>query len=244
MFPAIVSPFLSAFASPFPFLSSVFWFEKADNFITYKHQNIIDSIAIYNLDTIKMVELELLSELQEIYSNKSMIIKSNAPIKNLIQNRFLWESNSNSIYPELLSPFTIKISVDGDLTKERALIIQPNAIISGYGASNDSTVLRLNFNHEKYGSLNIKSLIPDSNLMVELFDGNNIVRKINLTDSVLVSWIKPGNYNLRAFIDSNQNNYWDPGGVLNKKMSEKITIYPDLITIRPNWEVDIILGPF
>ena len=55
--------------------SSTFWFEKVDNFIAYKYQNTIDSIGIYSLDSIKLVELKLLSELHEIYSNKSIIIK-------------------------------------------------------------------------------------------------------------------------------------------------------------------------
>ena len=79
--------------------------------------------------------------------------------------------------------------------------------------------------------------------MAELFNNKGVMRKISLNNATLISWLKPGDYNLRVFIDRNNNGYWDPGSPTEKTMSETIKIYPDKITIRPNWEIDLIITP-
>ena len=68
-----------------------------------------------------------------------------------------------------------------------------------------------------------------------------IISKKNLQDSIVIDWIPPGNYNVRVFIDENNNNHWDSGNILSKEMSEKIIIYPQIIKVKANWEIDVVL---
>lgn len=221
--------------------SSVFWFNKSPNFIKYRYQNIIDSIAISNPDSIEKISLKLRSELHQIHKEKVINIETNIPIKNLIPENFTWELNTESIRPRIINPFIIQIPLSSNLSKSQKLIISAEALLSENNKTNDSTTFYIDSNQEKYGSLKIKSEIADTNLVVELFDNNNIIRKTGLKDSVLIDWVPPGNYNLRVFMDYNKNNNWDPGSILNNKRSEKIIIYPQTIKIKSNWEIDVLL---
>ena len=79
--------------------------------------------------------------------------------------------------------------------------------------------------------------------MIELFRGDNIIKSQNVSDSILLNWLDPGNYNIRVFIDENKNGFWDAGTITPSKSSEKIKIYPEVIKVRPNWEMDITITP-
>ena len=77
-----------------------------------------------------------------------------------------------------------------------------------------------------------------NNIIVELFDDNAISQKVALKDSILFEWLTPGNYQLRVFHDANGNKFWDPGAIYELTESERIHVYPDLISVRPNWEFE------
>ena len=165
--------------------SSVFWFNKSPNFIKYRYQNIIDSIAISNPDSIEKISLKLRSELHQIHKEKVINIETNIPIKNLIPENFTWELNTESIRPRIINPFIIQIPLSSNLSKSQKLIISAEALLSENNKTNDSTTFYIDSNQEKYGSLKIKSEIADTNLVVELFDNNNIIRKTGLKDSMM-----------------------------------------------------------
>ena len=57
-------------------------------------------------------------------------------------------------------------------------------------------------------------------------------------------WLDTGEYQLRAFIDSNKNQKWDTGNIWLKKTPETIKVYHETINVRKNWDIDLtILGP-
>ncbi|MAZ58044.1 MAG: hypothetical protein CMP56_01360 [Flavobacteriales bacterium] len=221
--------------------SSVFWFNKSPNFIKYRYLNITDSIAVSSPDSAERISLKVISELHQINAERMINIETNMPIKNLIPENFTWEISPEAIKPKIINPFIIQIPIGPDFNKSQKLIISEEALVSQNNQTNDSTTFYIESNYEKYGSLKIKSEIADTNLVLELFDNNNIIRKSSLKDSILINWIPPGNYNLRLFSDYNNNMHWDSGSLVNSQACEKIIIYPQTIKIKSNWEVDIIL---
>ena len=53
------------------------------------------------------------------------------------------------------------------------------------------------------------------------------------------SRLDPGAYQLRVIEDQNKNSRWDGGNWNLKQWPEKVSYYPEVITVRANWEVEI-----
>lgn len=51
--------------------------------------------------------------------------------------------------------------------------------------------------------------------------------------------LEPGIYSLRIIDDKNNNNSWDSGDALQLRSPETVIFYPEKITVRANWDVDI-----
>lgn len=51
--------------------------------------------------------------------------------------------------------------------------------------------------------------------------------------------LKPGNYKLRLFQDTNENGKWDTGNLKENKQPERVWYYKEIITIRSNWDFDL-----
>jgi uncharacterized protein (DUF2141 family) len=49
--------------------------------------------------------------------------------------------------------------------------------------------------------------------------------------------VKPGNYLIRVIVDNNQNGIWDPGNVFKLKEPEDVYFFPEVISVRANWEI-------
>jgi uncharacterized protein (DUF2141 family) len=48
-----------------------------------------------------------------------------------------------------------------------------------------------------------------------------------------------GSYQLIAFQDRNNNQLLDTGSFSENLLSEKFSVYPDTLTLRENWEIEI-----
>ena len=57
--------------------------------------------------------------------------------------------------------------------------------------------------------------------------------------SALLSNLDPKIYKIKLVYDSNGNGKWDTGNYLKKIQPEMIEFYPDAITVRANWDVDV-----
>ncbi len=56
------------------------------------------------------------------------------------------------------------------------------------------------------------------------------------TDDIFQYSLPPGKYQLRAYVDRNQNGEYDPGQLYPPELPETWVIYPDTIRIRPRFE--------
>ena len=44
---------------------------------------------------------------------------------------------------------------------------------------------------------------------------------------------------MRLYFDRNENGIWDTGDLTQKIQAEKTYIYPEIITIRSNWDLEL-----
>ena len=95
---------------------------------------------------------------------------------------------------------------------------------------------------EYYGSLvgNLSVNTDDKNYIVELIKENFSETIINNKGGLDFEFknIPPGKYLLRVIEDENNNNKWDYFSVKNKKKSERIIYYSNLIEVLSNWSIE------
>ncbi len=104
----------------------------------------------------------------------------------------------------------------------------------------DSTEIVNDTSITKGGSLTLKSNF-DGNVVVQLMRGGIVILQesfANTADYTLKN-ISTGEYVVRVFRDENKNGYWDTGDFAEQKQAEKMSYYPEKITIRENWDLEL-----
>ena len=123
-----------------------------------------------------------------------------------------------------------------------------------YEITADSTAFRSIYHLEsdKFEmKFKIKSLDEYSSikLLAEKFDSLIVFQVLDTKDVVLVSkkaqkkgtkfeFLKPGDYYIRAFIDSNNNGKWDTGNLVKHIQPENVYYYPKKLNVKANWEFE------
>ena len=138
------------------------------------------------------------------------------------------------------------------------LFISQGAFKDIFNLTNDS--LRIDFRIRSlkyYGAikLNLNNLDNDYNHIVQLLDSKeNLIEEdiiIGVKDTISVSsmpvlshsiiykYLNPKKYRVKMIYDINDNGKWDTGNYIEKLQPEKIIYYPDPITIRSNWDIEL-----
>lgn len=112
------------------------------------------------------------------------------------------------------------------------------------------SIYNLNTNSLK-SNFTVKSLDEYSGLklMLEKFDPTVVFQILNAKDEVvrtapamakgiLVSYLEPGDYYIRLFIDKNNNGKWDAGNYMQHLQPEDVYYYTKKLTLIKNWELE------
>lgn len=127
------------------------------------------------------------------------------------------------------------------------LYFEPGAFTSIYG--NRSDTLQLNFTtrrKEFYGKIILTLNYDSENIIIQLIDNNDKVIKENNDWSDKThefSYLKAGNYSLKAIYDRNNNGKWDTGEYEKKIQPEKVKFYDKELKVRSNWDLEISWDP-
>ncbi|MBP1639822.1 MAG: hypothetical protein H6Q17_1405 [Bacteroidetes bacterium] len=93
---------------------------------------------------------------------------------------------------------------------------------------------------EEYSSL-IVNLSPFiEHAMLELLNSKDEViktLKAKPTQNTF-SYLMPGDYYLRMYVDANDNGQWDTGNYKQKRDPEQVYYFPSKITLRANWDIE------
>ena len=106
--------------------------------------------------------------------------------------------------------------------------------------------------NDKYEqSFRVRALEEYSSLIVNLssFEEHTVLELLNSKDEVVktlkakptqntFSYLMPGDYYLRMYIDANDNGQWDTGNYKQKREPEQVNYFPSKITLRANWDIE------
>lgn len=179
--------------------------------------------------------------------NKDFLIKANTPLTTKddtlikILNKDSLEVAFTSELKKIENSIHIKFSKNENETYR--IQILPGAITDFFNATNDTIYRTLKTKtFSDYGNvrLNLQN-VKSYPIIVQLTDEKGVVKAEKKSDNqsnIAFELISPGEYLIRVIYDSNANGKWDTGNFLLKNNPEEIIYFPDLLEVRPNWDIN------
>ena len=125
------------------------------------------------------------------------------------------------------------------------LFIPPGTFTDFFGLTNDTLKIDFKTREENYyGTLKLNISIPETKgrYIVQLIDEREIVVRENIikkTETLNYSYLYPQKYKLKIIYDTNSNNKWDTGNLLQKQQPEKIIFDTAPVNVRSNWDMEL-----
>ncbi len=93
---------------------------------------------------------------------------------------------------------------------------------------------------DEYASIKMLLSEFDSLVVFQVIDSKDqvLATKPAVRKGTIFEYLKPGEYYLRAFIDSNRNGVWDTGDIKSHLQPETVYYYNKKLTLRANWEFE------
>lgn len=123
------------------------------------------------------------------------------------------------------------------------LMIYDSAFVDFMNRVNDTIVFSFTTKTaEDYGNLfiNLKRADGSEPVILQMMSEGKIIEERIVNESQRISFMhmNPGDYRLKAIIDSNQNGKWDTGDYMQKRQPETVIFFSATITVRSNWDVE------
>ena len=124
------------------------------------------------------------------------------------------------------------------------IFIPDSSFISFNGLSHDTLIYSFQTaNSRDLGSLmlniDISANPGDYIIQLQNENGETLEEKfLNESGQVTFAFIKPQKYMLKAILDSNKNRRWDTGDYIRSVQPEKVFLFPKIIEVRGNWDVE------
>lgn len=99
---------------------------------------------------------------------------------------------------------------------------------------------------DDYSTLSVGlSGLSDTTLVVQLLNSSDgVVKQVSTTGSTArFSYVRPGTYYLRLFVDTNRNGLWDTGNFAQGLAPESVYYYPEEIECKAKWDVTRTWNP-
>lgn len=93
---------------------------------------------------------------------------------------------------------------------------------------------------DEYSSLKIQLAAFNPKVVMQVLDPKDVVLGTQRASEkgTVFEYLRPGDYYLRMFIDTNGNGVWDTGDLLTKRHPEEVYYYPHKFTLKANWEFE------
>ena len=189
-------------------------FKEIPNFIAKTDEN-----GMFHFPNLKATNYKIvaLSEFDFIYNEGEQI----AFLKNTI----------NAKKDSFISLFTFNPIVEADSTMLLDTTKVPvDNVIDNDGREEEEIL---------YGNLLIKSP-SDTPSIFQLLQNENVVSEFIFTQTPYhLTALTPGKYQLKYILDANSDGKWNTGDWKEKVQPEKAVNYPNEITIRSNWDLEL-----
>ncbi|MGE0562024.1 MAG: Ig-like domain-containing domain [Flavobacteriales bacterium] len=236
-------------------LQHTFWLteevvESQQSFILKDHGKTIDTTSV-EMITKKEFTDTLLSISTNISAsfdlNKLLEIGFNQPLAQFDKEKVqLFEDSvlvGFQLKKDSLSALKLNVIYQLKENKDYKLLVEPAALSSVYGLKNDTLISHFKTKKEEnYGNLKF-TIIPDfkEQYILQLLQNNEVIQEFFDADkkTVNISYLNPGEYQIKLIIDNNSNKKWDTGNYELNFQPERVVLYQDKITIRENWDNEI-----
>jgi hypothetical protein len=179
---------------------------------------------------------------------KKPVFQSTYPFSTYDFSRFLLMEDLDTLKPnlEIHGQAERMFSLNNTL-KENSnyTLFFPDSVLTDIvGKSNDTTIFTFSTSSkEDYGAyrFNILNASPYDQLLIQLMNEKEVVlREEIITVSGTINWtfLKPGNYMIKAIGDINHNGKWDTGSFLQHLQPEPVVYFSAMIEVRSNWEFE------
>ncbi len=179
---------------------------------------------------------------------KKPVFQSAYPFSTYDFSRFLLMEDMDTLKPnlEIHGQAGRMFSLNNTLKENSNYILFfPDSVLTDMmGKSNDTTIITFSTSSkEDYGTyrFNILNKSPYDQLLIQLMNEQEVVlREEIITVSGTINWtfLKPGNYMIKAIGDINHNGKWDTGSFLQHLQPEPVVYFPEMIEVRSNWEFE------
>lgn len=230
-----------------------FWFtpNEMDSIVftmTNETKKVVDTFTIkrrkVGIDSLKIIP----NQSGSLDFNKSFYLEANTPLTQIDTSKMkmLVKDSIPFNFDVTFDTITNKIDFSFPLDPEEnyTLDLLPGAITDFFGQTNDTTNYRLNTrSFADYSNLtvNLTGAITYP-LIIQLINEqgeSQIQFSVNEQKPIVFKNINPANYRLRVIFDTNENGKWDTGSYLRNVQPERVSYFPKLIELRPNWEESI-----
>lgn len=212
-------------------------------------ETVIDTIDIALIDQKKFKD-----SLAIITANVAGVFDLNQNILLTLNRAFVsYEADSIQLYEDSVLVTTsfsdiglrnFELAYDFKEKTTYQLLIPPGTFEDIYGLKNDS--IKIDFITKEladYGTilLNVTPNYSESYIL-ELYQNKKLVATQIYTGEQKINYpyLAPGAYQLKLIIDSNSDKKWTTGNYLEGTQPEKVIFYEKDITIRANWDNEII----
>ena len=187
----------------------------------------------------------------QIELNQKISIESKTPVKIVDTSKIIMYVYDDSLQintrynleKDSLQIRKFRISTEWKEDTKYGLFFEPGAFISIYDYSNDTLLLDFKTRKlEYYGKIILTLKKVTENMIIQLLDSNDEVLKEKTEWSnniVEFSYLKSGEYRLKAIYDRNENGKWDTGNYEEKVQPEKVNFFNKEIEVKSNWDLEI-----
>jgi len=119
----------------------------------------------------------------------------------------------------------------------------PGAFTDIFGLESDSLFLDFTTRaDDHYGSILLTLTGVTGNIILQLLDEkDNVLREYYPDEDgdLVIDYLQPQKFRLKAIFDTNNNKKWDTGNYLEGIQPERVTFYKEIIAIRSNWAIEM-----
>ncbi|MEO8146108.1 MAG: hypothetical protein ABI723_00660, partial [Bacteroidia bacterium] len=179
-----------------------------------------------------------------------LILRFSSPVKSFDASQFKLTKDSVTIVPFTAEPIdslkkNYHIIFKAEENKQYRLLIPSNSITDIFNHHNDTINITFRTREEReYANviLNFTTAAYDFNYIIQLLTENDaVVKEVTITKSQKINfeYVLPGKYKIRIIDDENRNGKWDTGNYWRRVQPENVFYYPEIISTRSNWDVDL-----
>ncbi|MFN0190257.1 MAG: Ig-like domain-containing protein [Bacteroidia bacterium] len=241
-----------------------------DTFYLYSPDTISDSLSLLMFDGDKIIDTLLQSltppvgvkgSITRLRINPrqspasfgpatSFVFNSNHPLQLKLDSAEVIEDSSKAfrLPLQMIDPLTgyFKMDYPWQNGKKYKLAILPGAVKDIYNLTNDTVKQEfLVPTEENMAMLSIKTqnLNSDKNYLLQILSEKfELIREMEISkDSTYTfSYLNTGPIKLRLVEDTNRDHLYTYSHFAKKRQPEKVFIYPEPITLRANWELEVV----